>query len=48
MGRACSMNAECKKNSYGLLVRKTEGERPLGRPKHGWVYNIKMDLERIG
>jgi hypothetical protein len=23
-------------------------ERPLGRPKHRWVDNIKMDLREIG
>jgi hypothetical protein len=36
------------KNSYRLLVGKPEGRRPLGRPKHRWVDNIKMDLEEIG
>jgi hypothetical protein len=30
------------------LVRKPEGKRPLGRPKHSWVDNIKMDLVEIG
>jgi hypothetical protein len=25
-------------------VRKPEGKRPLGRPRHGWVDNIKMDI----
>jgi hypothetical protein len=29
---------------YWVLVRKPEGERPLGRPKHGWEDNIKVDL----
>jgi hypothetical protein len=32
MGRACSMNVE-KRNTYGLLVGKPEGQRPLGRPR---------------
>jgi hypothetical protein len=27
-----------------ILMRKPEGNRPLGRPRHRWVYNIKMDL----
>jgi hypothetical protein len=27
-----------------LLVPKSEGKRPLGRPKLRWVDNIKMDL----
>jgi hypothetical protein len=28
-----------------VLVRKHEGMRPLGRPRHRWEANIKMDLE---
>jgi hypothetical protein len=30
------------------MVGKPEGKRPLGRPRHGWVYNIRMDLLEIG
>jgi hypothetical protein len=37
-----------KKNGYMLLVGKPEGRRPLWRPKHSWVDNIKMDLGEIG
>jgi hypothetical protein len=29
-------------------VGKPEGKRPLGRPKHGWVDNIEMDLGEMG
>jgi hypothetical protein len=29
-------------------VGKLEGKRPLGRPKSGWEYNIKMDLQEVG
>jgi hypothetical protein len=29
-------------------VEKPEGERPLRRPRHRWVDNIKMDLREIG
>ena len=25
-----------------------KGKRPLGRPRHRWEDNIKMDLEEIG
>ena len=25
-----------------------EGERPLGRPRHRWEDNIKMDLQELG
>jgi hypothetical protein len=28
-------------------VGKPEGKRPLGRPRHRWVDNIKMDLREI-
>jgi hypothetical protein len=33
---------------YRILVGKPEGKRPLGRPSHTWVYNIKMDLKETG
>jgi hypothetical protein len=35
-------------NVYKLLVGKPEGKRPLGRPRHRWMDNIKMDLFEIG
>jgi hypothetical protein len=37
-----------KRNTYRLLVEKPEGKIPLGRPRHRWVDNIKMDLLEIG
>jgi hypothetical protein len=37
-----------KRNAHGLLVGKPEGMRPLGRPRRGWVDNIKMDIGEIG
>ena len=33
---------------YRDLVGKREGKRPLGRPRRGWVDNIKMDLQEMG
>jgi hypothetical protein len=33
---------------YRFLVRKSEGKRPLGRPRHRWENNIKIDLGDIG
>jgi hypothetical protein len=34
---------------YRLLVGEPEGKRPLGRPRHRWINNIKIDLsEWIG
>jgi hypothetical protein len=43
MGRVYSTNGE-KRNAYRILVGKPEGKRPLGRQKHRWGDNIKMDL----
>jgi hypothetical protein len=37
-----------KRNVYRLLVGKPEGKRPLGRPRHRWVDDIKVDLLEIG
>jgi hypothetical protein len=37
-----------KRNAYRLLVGKPEGNRPLGRPGHRWVDNIRMDLGEVG
>jgi hypothetical protein len=31
-----------------VLVGKVEGQRPLGRPRHRWEDNIKMDLQEVG
>jgi hypothetical protein len=39
---------EKKRNVYMLLVRKPDGNRPLGRPRCRWINNIKMDLLEIG
>jgi hypothetical protein len=36
------------RGAYNILVGKREGRRPLGRPRHGWEDNIKMDLREIG
>ena len=33
---------------YRVLVGKQEGRRPLGRPRHRWVENIRMDLQEVG
>jgi hypothetical protein len=33
---------------YGILVGNPEGKRPLGRPRHRWVDNIKIDRREIG
>jgi hypothetical protein len=35
-----------KRNAYMILVGKPEGKRALARPRHRWVDNIWMDLEK--
>jgi hypothetical protein len=37
-----------KRNAYRLLVGKSEGGRPLGRPRRKWLDNIRMDLVKVG
>jgi len=32
---------------YRVLMGKPEGKRPLGRFKHRWEENIKMDLQEV-
>jgi hypothetical protein len=36
------------RGAYNILVGRPEGRRPLGRPRHRWEDNIKMDLREIG
>jgi len=36
------------KGVYRILVGKPEGKRPLGRPRHGWEDNNKVDLQEVG
>jgi hypothetical protein len=33
---------------YRVLVGRSQGKRPLGRPRHRWENNINMDLSEIG
>jgi hypothetical protein len=37
-----------KRNAYRMLVGKPEGKKPVGRPSHRSVVNIKMNLRGIG
>jgi hypothetical protein len=36
------------RNAYQILVEKSEGKRTLGRRRHTWEDNIKIDLKEIG
>jgi len=33
---------------YRVLLGKSEGRRPLERPRHRWVDNIRTDLQDVG
>ena len=37
-----------RKGLYRVLVGKPEGKRPIGRPRHRWDDNIKMDIQEVG
>ena len=39
---------EKRRGTYRVLVGKPKGKRPLGRSKHRWEDNIKMDLQAVG
>jgi len=45
-GHVARMGEE--REAYRVLVGKPEGKRPLGRPRHRWVDNIRMDLQEVG
>jgi len=33
---------------YRVLLGKLEGRRPLERPRHRWLDNIRIDLQEVG
>jgi hypothetical protein len=35
-------------DAYRVLLKKTEGKRPLGRHRSRWKDNIKMDFQKVG
>jgi len=39
---------EGRRGSYGILVGKPEGKRVLGRPRHRWEDNIRIELQEVG
>jgi len=45
MGGACSKGEI--RNAFSILVGKPEGKRPLGRRRHRWEDNIRMDRREI-
>jgi hypothetical protein len=50
-GMRCAGRVACmgeRRGVYRDLVGKPEGKRTLGRPRHRWEDNIKMDLQEVG
>jgi hypothetical protein len=47
MSGVCRTNGD-KKKAYRSLLGKSEGKRPLGRPRRRGLDNINMDLGEIG
>jgi hypothetical protein len=37
-----------KRRAYRVLVRRSEGQKFLGRPKRRWEHTIKMDIQEVG
>ena len=37
-----------RKGVYRVLVGKSEGKRPLGRPSYKWENNVKMGRQEVG
>jgi hypothetical protein len=37
-----------RRDVYRILMVKPEGKRLLGKPRHRWDDNIKVDLQEVG
>ena len=47
MGGACGAYGGGERGAQGF-GGKSEGKRPLGRPRYRWEDNIRMDLQEVG
>jgi len=47
MGRHVACMGEMR-NVYKIFIGKSEGRRTLGRPRHEWENNIKINHKEIG
>ena len=36
------------RSAFKILTGKSTEKRPLGRPRHSWEYNSRMELEDMG
>jgi hypothetical protein len=39
---------EDRREAYRTLMGRSDGKRPLGKPKRRWEDSIQMDLEEVG
>jgi hypothetical protein len=37
-----------RRGIYAVLVGKSKGKKPLGRPSRRWEDNINIDLQEVG
>jgi len=37
-----------RRGVYRVLVEKPADKKPLGRPRHRWESNMKMELKEVG
>jgi hypothetical protein len=47
MGGACGTYGR-KEKCYRVSVGRSEGKRPLGKPRLRWEQSIKMDHQEVG
>ena len=45
MGGACGTYG--RRERFRVLLGRTDGKRPLGRPRHRWEDNIKIDFKGV-
>ena len=46
MGGACGKCGD-RGSTYLVLVKKSEGKKPSGKPNPWWENNIKVDLQEV-
>jgi len=42
---SCMKGMRC---AYKILIKKCKGKKPLGRSRHRWENNIRLNLREIG
>jgi hypothetical protein len=47
-GLACSIPSISFTCAFKILVRRSEGKKQLGKPRHRWEGNIKINFKEVG